>query len=214
MENVGRIKSVDLKFAGMTGTLCRYSVCGGKAEMVMADYFEDAPEEVLEDYVRFVLDKGSGPPERFIAYVSSDSFVQSQRPRFLAKSRRFMLSSEGEHRSLSRSAERLEEAGLLASGEAEGVYLTWTRRPSVSVLGTCHSIFRVISISKALDTDSLPPDCLDFVMYHEFLHVRQGVRIGKRKHDSDFRRQEQAFPGYERIKKDLAGLKVRIPSLR
>ena len=94
------------------------------------------------------------------------------------------------------------------------MYLTWTRRPSVSVLGTCHSIFRVISISKALDTDSLPPDCLDFVMYHEFLHVRQGVRIGKRKHDSDFRREEQGFPGYERIKRDLAGLKVRIPSIR
>ena len=118
MENVGRAKSVDLRFAGMTGTLCRYSVRGGTAEMVMADYFEDAPEEILEDYVRFVLDKGSSPPERFIAYVLSDAFVQSQRPRFLARSRRFTLSSEGEHRSLSRSAERLEEAGLLAPGEA------------------------------------------------------------------------------------------------
>ncbi len=199
--------AIEVDFAKMSSSLCRYCKDGDVVKVTMADYFEDAPADVIEDYLRYLFSKRSGPPRRFIEYISSEEFISSQRPRFLARSRRFTLSTEGEHRSLDDSLERLMEAGILSKEDPEGAYLTWSRHPSVSVLGTCHSMFRVVSISKALDTDALPEDCLDFVLYHEFLHVRQGARIGMRKHDADFRREERAFPGYERIKADLARLR-------
>ncbi|MBP5203699.1 MAG: M48 family metallopeptidase [Candidatus Methanomethylophilaceae archaeon] len=205
-EGIGKM-TVDVEFARMSGSLCRYSTDGNHVTMIMADYLEDAPPDVIEDYLRYVFSKRSGPPRRFIEHISSEGFISSQRPRFLARSRRFTLSTEGEHRSLADSLERLIEMGMLSREDSEGVYLTWSRHPSVSVLGTCHSMFRVISVSNALDTDALPEDCLDFVLYHEFLHARQGARIGMRKHDAEFRREERAFPGYERIKADLARLR-------
>ena len=199
--------AVVVDFLRMSSTICRYYTDGNLVKVTMADYFEDAPLEVIEDYLRYLLSKRSGPPRKFIEYISSEEFISSQRPRFLDRNRRFTLSTEGEHRSLADSLERLIATGMLDRKDSEGVYLTWSRHPSVSVLGTCHSLFKVVAISRALDIDALPEDCLDFVMYHEFLHVRQGARIGMRKHDADFRREERAFPDYERIKADLAGLR-------
>ena len=54
-------------------------------------------------------------------------------------------------------------------------------------------------VSRTLDDPSVPPGVVDFIMYHELLHKKLGVKvIGKRRygHTPEFRRAEKAFLQY------------------
>ena len=74
--------------------------------------------------------------------------------------------------------------------------LSWSPRPSRSMLGHYDPSHNAIIVSRLLDSPRVPRLAAEYVMFHEMLHLRfpvehRGAR--RRVHTSEFRQAERAF---------------------
>jgi predicted metal-dependent hydrolase len=78
--------------------------------------------------------------------------------------------------------------------------LGWSHRNSRRILGHYDSGHAAIIINRKLDSPSVPRYLVEYVVYHEMLHIRFPVeRRGQRRvvHSREFREAEKKFPQYE-----------------
>ena len=95
---------------------------------------------------------------------------------YLSRSRNLSRTTAGTCRDLSESVQRLLDAGLLSESDVGNSYMSWTRRGALRRMGFCSTMFRVVGISSVLDSQEVPDHVVDYVVYHECLHLRQGYR--------------------------------------
>lgn len=82
--------------------------------------------------------------------------------------------------------------------------LGWSLKPSYTILGHYDSAHHAIVLSSLLDRADVPALAVDYVMYHEMLHLRHPVeRRGARRcvHTAEFREAEERFPEIDEAKK-------------
>ena len=97
--------------------------------------------------------------------------------------------------------------------------ITWSPRRTRSILGHHDQVFDSITISKTLDSNDVPDYVVEFILYHEMLHIKHPARLikGRRhRHTSAFRLDERKFLDYEKAQKwieRLAWLR-RVPRAR
>jgi hypothetical protein len=97
--------------------------------------------------------------------------------------------------------------------------ITWSPRRTRSILGHHDQVFDSITISKTLDSNDVPDYVVEFILYHEMLHIKHPARLikGRRhRHTSTFRLDERKFLDYEKAQKwieRLAWLR-RVPRAR
>lgn len=180
-------------------------------EIYISDYLQDAPDAVLYDLIETIFThvKGKRPvfSKEYMDWVTSDDFINKQRAIYLKRSKNLTRSHVGNVRDLVDSAQRLLDSGLVHPSDIDNSMFTWTSRPNYRRVGYCSPMMRVVAISSALDCNNVPENVLDFVVYHEILHLRQGYRPFVRSHDREFRSQERSFPGYEEAEAFLKKLK-------
>jgi hypothetical protein len=78
--------------------------------------------------------------------------------------------------------------------------LSWSERKTRRILGHHDHVHGAIVVSKSLDSEQIPRLVVDYVLYHEMLHVRHPARVvGGRKiyHGKQFREDERCFEGFE-----------------
>ncbi len=83
------------------------------------------------------------------------------------------------------------------SNRLTDVRIGWSERRSRKVLGHFDPAHRVIVISRLLDSHRTPQLALEFLVYHEMLHLRYPPteRGGRRQvHSREFRHAERRFP--------------------
>ena len=83
----------------------------------------------------------------------------------------------------------------------------WSLNKSYRRLGFYDRERNLIVISQIFDSRKVPQPIIEFIMYHEMLHIVYPVKIvnGRRKiHTEEFYRREQLFEDYERAKSWLA----------
>lgn len=92
--------------------------------------------------------------------------------------------------------------------------LTWSANKTYRILGHHDSTHETIVISKSLDSRKVPRFVVEYVVYHEMLHIKHPTRYqnGRRyNHTPAFRRDEKEFAFYEEakdwIEKNAANLK-------
>ena len=91
--------------------------------------------------------------------------------------------------------------------------------PDRSILGHHDHIYDSITISKTLDSKEVPEWFVEYILYHEMLHIKHPARLIKGRryyHTSAFRLDERRFPYYEQAQKwldRLARLR-RVPRAR
>jgi len=71
-------------------------------------------------------------------------------------------------------------------------------------------MMRVVGVSSILDDISVPEFVLDYVVYHESLHLAQGYRPGQKVHDRAFKENERRFPKHEEAEKYLKNIRANI----
>jgi hypothetical protein len=84
--------------------------------------------------------------------------------------------------------------------------LGWSLRGSRRYLGHFDPHHHAIVLSRALDTEELPAFAVEFVMYHEMLHLRFPVerKNGRRCiHSAAFKQEERRFVGFLEAEKAL-----------
>lgn len=82
--------------------------------------------------------------------------------------------------------------------------LTWSPRKSFHILGHHDSTHDTISISRSLDSKVVPRFVIEYVVFHEMLHIAHPAvhHNGRRyHHTAAFRRDERRFPQYHDAEK-------------
>jgi hypothetical protein len=123
------------------------------------------------------------------------------------RGRKFVSGPQGEYHNLETIFQDLNIHyfdGLLAQP-----LLGWSRRPSRCTLGHFDPSHNAIIISRILDNDRTPRLALEYVLYHEMLHLRfpvesKGVR--RTVHTRSFHAAELEFEGLKAAKELLKKL--------
>ena len=192
---------VTAEYVGRKEFYYSWMVRGNSIHMQISDYMRGCPEDVLSDMCVMICRRAKGlkwsESDTFLDYVTSDDFILRNRPTYISRSRNLIHSDSGDVHNLSESVQRLLDSDILGESDISNSYISWTRRDSKRRVGFCSTMFRLVGISAALDSVDVSEHTLDYVVYHECLHLRQGYRPSHRVHDSIFRQWEHAYPGWK-----------------
>jgi len=91
--------------------------------------------------------------------------------------------------------------------------LGWSLKKAYVRLGFYEADKNLLVISRIFDSRKAPQEAVNYLMYHEMLHIHFPVKTvnGRRRiHGRDFREMESAFPNYEEIQKWIQKNRTRL----
>jgi hypothetical protein len=188
-------------FAGLRSTI---SVRNGAVKARVSDLLAEASPLVLEALAEILLARvfhrrpSREARECYLAYT----FRPAMRSRIDATRRergsKRLLPARGHHHDLEEIFHELNRRFF--HGQIPPSRLGWSHQYSRRILGHYDSGHATIIISRKLDSPSVPRYLVEYVVYHEMLHIRFPVeRRGQRRvvHSREFREAEKKFPQYE-----------------
>lgn len=119
-----------------------------------------------------------------------------------AKGRKVITTSKGETYDLDRIFERVNL--LYFQNSIPKPVLTWSAQKTFRILGHHDSTHETIVISRSLDSRKVPQYVVEYVVFHEMLHIHHPTthRNGRRyNHTPAFRRDERKFAFYDEAEK-------------
>lgn len=176
----------------------------GRVRLRISDHLRDAPDEAIRGVAGVLLGRlfrvpeARLPPEDVRAYrlhVESERMRDRRRERARSAGRKH-IEPVGRHRSLLESYLRVSmDLGLVLPSAPR---LGWSRTASRRRFGHHDADHQIIVLSRVLDDPEVPEFVLDFVVYHELLHILHPPvpgSGGKRMvHHRAFREAEARFP--------------------
>lgn len=179
----------------------------------LSDLFEGAPSPVVEALAYILLSKLFRRPapriyaHRYKLYLNRKDVRRQIHLLRQIRGRKFVSGPAGGHHNLDEIFERLNLEyfdGLLGRPA-----LGWSRSASRSMLGHFDPAHNAIIVSRVFDTPEAPALALEFVMFHEMLHLRYPVDhagVRRRVHTREFREAEKKYPRYMEAKEALKRL--------
>jgi hypothetical protein len=182
----------------------------GRLDMRISDLLAGAPAPVLEALAHILLGKLYRKPaapiyaHRYRLYLNRRDVRRQAHLVKQIRGRKFVSGPKGEYFDLDEVFERLNHEyfdGLLGRPQ-----LGWSRAASRSMLGHFDPSHNAIIISRVFDRATVPSLALEYVMYHEMLHLRfpvdhSGAR--RRVHTAEFREAEKKFTRWKDAKEML-----------
>jgi len=108
-------------------------------------------------------------------------------------------SPQGRWQNLEKHFDRLNASYF--SGQLDCPSLSWSRTKSRRILGRYDSTHHTIYISLLFDSQHVPDFVLDYVLYHEMLHIKHPSRTDDCRliaHTPEFRAEERRFAEYRK----------------
>ncbi len=139
----------------------------------------------------------NGAREVYSAYVKSESIRLKATESKRARGRKVVTSSQGSVYDLEEIFDRLN-THYFRETIAKPV-LTWSARKTFRILGHHDATHDHITISKSLDSLTVPKYVVEYVVFHEMLHIHHPTKHinGRRyNHTPAFKRDEQKFAHY------------------
>lgn len=185
----------------------------GKLLVRISDVLEGAPAPVVEALAFILLGKlyRKAIPRiythRYRLYLNRGDVRRKLQLVKQIRGRKFVSGPAGKVYNLSEIFEELNReyfGGLLGQPR-----LGWSRSLSRTLLGHFDPSHNAIIISRIFDRAEVPKLAVEYVMFHEMLHLRHPVdhrRSRRCVHTPDFRRAEKAFPHLKEAKEILRQL--------
>jgi predicted metal-dependent hydrolase len=183
----------------------------GQLRVNLSDLLEGAPESVIRAIAHILLAKLYKKPIdaahnlRYKRFASSAAVTrQTELIRGARGSKRF-FGPEGRYYHLDEVFDSLNMrffGGLLGRPE-----LTWSEGHSKRSLGHYDAAHNTIVVSRVFDRPSSPRYAIEYLLYHEMLHLKHPVKMkGTRRcvHGREFKAEEALFP---QLKEALAFIK-------
>ncbi len=182
----------------------------GRLEVRISDLLAGAPAPVTEALAHILLGKLYRKPiprayaYRYRLYLNRRDVRRQMHLVRQIRGRKFISGPQGEHRNLEVVFDRLNQQffnGLLGRPQ-----LGWSRQASRGMLGHFDPSHNAIIISRIFDREKTPELALEYVMFHEMLHLRFPVDhhgIRRRVHTREFREAEKKFPKLNEAKEIL-----------
>lgn len=176
----------------------------------ITDVLEGAPAQILEALAHILLSKllrrpvPRGYADRYRRYLNRKEMRRSLELVKQSRGRKFVSGPKGDSYDLEEIFEDLNFRhfhGLMARP-----LLGWSRRPSRSTLGHYDPSHNAIILSRLLDRPVVPRLAVEYVLFHEMLHLRFPVdHRGARRcvHTPDFKQAENGFPQLKQAKELL-----------
>ena len=185
----------------------------GWAEFEVSDYMADAPPEVMEGMAETIFSRitrkaRKNYPKKMLDWISSEEFVKAKQPLYLMRSHNLTGTPVGQHADLRESYERLVKTGLVP--RYENLAITWTKQPTARRVGFCSVLMKVIIISSELDRPEVPAFVLDYVLYHELIHLMHGFDPFGQRHNADFQSLEKLYPKHEEAEEWLKKMRLAL----
>jgi hypothetical protein len=185
----------------------------GRLLVRLSDLLEGAPATVLQAIAHILLAKMYRKPiereaaARYRRYISSQDISRKAHLVRQMRGRKHLHSAQGRTYDLEAVFEDLNTRffhGLLARPQ-----LTWSRNHSRNSLGHYDPAHNAIVVSRIFDHPRVPQYAVDYIVYHEMLHLKHPVRLrGSRRcvHSAEFQAEEKLFPQLEAVKRFLKHL--------
>ena len=183
----------------------------GRILVSLSDLLEGAPESVIRAIAHILLAKlyrkpiDSAHNMRFKRFASSAAVTRQTELIRQARGTKRYTGPEGRYYNLDEVFDTLNSrffGGLLGRPE-----LTWSENLSRRSLGHYDAAHNTIVVSRVFDRPSSPRYAIEYLLYHEMLHLKHPVRMrGLRRcvHSADFKAEERQFP---QLKEAMAFIK-------
>lgn len=188
-------------FAGLRSTIM---LRNGALKAQVSDLVAEASPLVIEALAEILLSKvfrrrpSREARECYLAYTFRPEIRRRIDEARRERSRKRLLPPRGRHHDLEAIFQELNQRFF--QGQIPVSRLGWSRHHSRRILGHYDSGHETIIVSRKLDSPAIPRYLVEYIVYHEMLHVRFPVeRRGHRRvvHSREFREAEKQFPQYE-----------------
>jgi predicted metal-dependent hydrolase len=185
-------------FANVNNTL---RLRNGRLLVRLSDLLEGAPEPVLKAIAHILLAKmyrrpiDRGHAARYRKYVASHEIVRKAHLVRQMRGRKLLRSPRGYFYDLEAIFEDLNTRffnGLMACPR-----MSWSQTKTRRILGHYDPAHNAIIISRIFDHPGIPRYVLEYIVYHEMLHLKHPVKLrGSRRcvHSPEFQAEEKLFP--------------------
>jgi len=173
----------------------------GKLLVRLSDLLEGAPDTVLRAIAHILLAKmyrrpiDRGQAARYRKYVGSHDITRKAHLVRQMRGRKRLLPARGHFYDLDAVFEDLNTRffyGLMARPR-----MSWSQNKTRRILGHYDLAHNAIIISRIFDHPAIPPYVLEYIVYHEMLHLKHPVKLrGSRRcvHSAEFQAEEKLFP--------------------
>ncbi len=182
----------------------------GELYIRVSDLLEGAPESVLQAIAHILLAKLYRRPvdraqsARYRRYIASHDVTAKARLVRQMRGRKHIHSARGHYFDLDQLFEDLNHRffhGLMGRPQ-----LTWSRDHARNRLGHYDPAHNAIVISRVFDHPRVPRYVVEYILFHEMLHLKHPVKLrGSRRcvHSREFLEEENLFPEVGPAKKFL-----------
>ena len=203
LEKYRQLPEVEVRFYPYAGLHHTIRLRSGRVYVRISDIFKNAPLS-LHRALAFILVarllRKPVPAQSNAVYKDHVSSPETLRAVDLVRARRgrkVVSTPRGSYYNLDRLFARLNRTYF--GGKLTKPILTWSQRRTRRILGHHDPVHNTIVVSKTLDSKDVPEWFVEYILYHEMLHVKHPARLinGRRYyHTSAFRADEHRFPYY------------------
>jgi hypothetical protein len=195
---------VEVKFYPYAGVHHTIRLRSGRVYVRISDVFKNAPMDVHRALAFILVAKllSKRTPdvhERIYRdYAYSPQVLRASDIARRRRGRKIITSARGRVYDLEKMFARLNRRYF--NGELEKPSLTWSQRRTRRILGHHDAVHDTIVVSKTLDARDVPEWFVEYILYHEMLHIKHPARLinGRRYyHTNAFRADEQRFPYFD-----------------
>jgi hypothetical protein len=204
------VPAVTIRFRKYANITSRIRLENNNLTVDISDLLESAPAPIQEALAHILVAKllrripESSIVARYQRYLNRTEIRSVVHSVKRERGRKFVRDAKGEAYDLQIIFEELNFKyfdGLMAQPQ-----LGWSVRPSRTTLGHYDPSHHAIVLSSLMDTKECPDILVNFVMFHEMLHLRYPTEHkGARRcvHTQQFKQAERQFDGWEEAKKAL-----------
>lgn len=205
------LPSSDIRFYHFANINNTIRLRDDKVLIRISDLLEGAPDAVLESLLHILIAKLYRKPieaahnTRYRRYISSHDVTRKAHLIRQMRGRKKISTHRGQVYDLNEIFDALNMRfffGLLGRPQ-----MTWSEQSSRQSLGHYDPAHNAIVVSRIFDHLRVPRYAIEYLVYHEMLHLRHPVKLrGSRRcvHSKEFMAEERLFPELE---KALAFLK-------
>ena len=195
------LPELKIEFFAFTNVNNTIRLRNGRLLVRLSDLLEGAPETVLRSIAHILLAKMYRRPvnrahaARYRKYVGSHEIVRKAHLVRQIRGRKRLRSARGFFYDLDAVFEDLNARffhGLMARP-----LMSWSQLRTRHILGHYDPAHNAIIISRIFDHPSVPSYVLEYIVYHEMLHLKHPVKLrGSRRcvHSAEFQAEEKLFP--------------------
>ena len=204
---------LEVKFRRFTSLNTTIRLREGQLHVRLSDLLEHAPESVHRAIAHILLAKlyrkpvSAAQSDRYRRYTQSEPVARQAERIRQTRGRKRISSPVGHLYDLDEVFEAVNRRffhGLLGRPT-----LTWSEHVARRMLGHYDAAHNTIVVSRVFDRPGTPRYAIEYLLYHEMLHLKHPVKVraGRRcVHSREFQAEERLFPELEEAREYLRRL--------